>query len=55
MLKSFPMGRSGWLDPVKFNLDKYDNTLRNCIQKLIPNMLKNYINCTIIILQTNKK
>ena len=31
MSKSLPMGRFKWLDPAKFHLDKYDNSLIGCV------------------------
>ena len=39
-----------WLNPVKFNLDKYDdNSLRCCISEVDLKYPMNYKNCTTII------
>ena len=50
--KSPPSGGCKWLDPAKFNLDKYgDGSLRGWVQKFIFNVLNNCMKCTAIIPQ----
>ena len=41
MSKSLPMGRFEWVDPVKFNLDIYDdNSCRGCVLEVDLEYLK---------------
>ena len=51
MSKFIPISEFKGLDPAKFNLDKYeDKILEVVFLKLVLNILRNYTNCTMIII-----